>query len=206
MFDSPRRDDYLVFGRPQIGEEEIAEVVATLRSGWLGTGPKVAAFEAEFARYCGIGHALALSSCTAALQLGVQSLDLDPGDEVIVPSLTFVATANAVIHAGALPVLADVDPVTWNLDLADVERRITPRTRAVLAVHFAGRPCDIGRDDEVGRGPSAVGRPACGDLRWGRCVCGTPSRESKAARSKATTAQWRWCPASRLVSPFKVVR
>ena len=144
-FDSPRRTEYLVFGRPQVGEEEIAEVVATLRSGWLGTGPKVATFEADFAAYVGVGHALGVASCTAALQLAIQLLDLEPGDEVIVPSLTFVATANAVIHAGATPVLADVDQRTLNLDPHQVEELRTSRTRAILPVHFAGRPCDMDR-------------------------------------------------------------
>lgn len=143
LFDTPRRDDYLVFGRPQVGEEEIAEVVATLRSGWLGTGPKVAAFEREFSSYVASPHSLAVSSCTAALQLALQLVGLEPGDEVIVPSLTFVATANAVIHAGAVPVLADVDPVSWNLTATEVQRRATERTRVVLPVHFAGRACDM---------------------------------------------------------------
>ena len=136
---------YLLFAHLRPTEYEIAEVVATLRSGWLGTGPKVAAFEADFASYVGAGQALGVSSCTAALQLAIQLLDLEPGDEVIVPSMTFVATANAVIHAGATPVLADVDRDTLNLDPQQVEALCTRRTRAVLPVHFAGRPCDMDR-------------------------------------------------------------
>ncbi|HLF57732.1 MAG TPA: DegT/DnrJ/EryC1/StrS family aminotransferase [Thermoanaerobaculia bacterium] len=135
------RDRFLVFGAPAIGEEEIEEVVATLRSGWLGTGPRVARFEEEFRRYKGADHAVAVGSCTAALHLSMLAAGLGPGDEVIVPALTFAATANAVLHAGATPVLADVDAVSFNLDPEDLARKIGPRTRAVVPVHFAGRPC-----------------------------------------------------------------
>jgi dTDP-4-amino-4,6-dideoxygalactose transaminase len=137
------REKYLVFGSPELLEPEIEEVVATLRSCWIGTGPKVAAFETAFRDYVGSKHAVAVSSCTAALHLAMIALDLKPGDEVIVPSMTFAATANAVIHAGAKPVLADVDRTTMCLDPADVERRLTPRTRALIPVHFAGRPCQM---------------------------------------------------------------
>jgi dTDP-4-amino-4,6-dideoxygalactose transaminase len=139
------RDQFLVFGAPVIGEEEIAEVVECLRSGWLGTGPRVARFEQAFATYKGVpeSHAAAVNSCTAALHLSLLACGLEPGDEVITTALTFCATVNAIIHSGATPVLADVDPVTLNLDPEDVERRITPRTRALLPVHFAGRPCNM---------------------------------------------------------------
>jgi dTDP-4-amino-4,6-dideoxygalactose transaminase len=132
-----------VFGAPLIGEAEIDEVVASLRSGWLGTGPKVARFESDFAAYTGAPHAAAVGSCTAALHLSLLALELEPGAEVITSALTFCATVNAIIHAGATPVLADVDPVTMNLDPAAVAAAVTPRTRAVLPVHFAGRPCDM---------------------------------------------------------------
>jgi dTDP-4-amino-4,6-dideoxygalactose transaminase len=137
------RDTYLVFGQPLIEEEEIAEVTASLRAAWLGTGPKVAAFEKLVAEYKGIEHAVAVSSCTAGLHLSCLVLGLQPGDEVIVPAMTFCATINAVIHAGATPVLADVEPGTFNLDPEQVRRKITPRTRAILPVHFAGRACDM---------------------------------------------------------------
>ncbi|RME33426.1 MAG: aminotransferase class I/II-fold pyridoxal phosphate-dependent enzyme [Gammaproteobacteria bacterium] len=139
------REEFLVFGAPQIGEAEIAEVVEVLRSRWLGTGPRVARFEREFARYEGVApeRAAAVNSCTAALHLSLLACDLSPGDEVITTPLTFCATVNAIIHAGATPVLADVDPVTMNLDPAAVEAAITPRTRALVPVHFAGRPCDM---------------------------------------------------------------
>ena len=138
------RERFLTFGAPLIGEAEIAEVVDSLRSGWLGTGPKTARFERDFAAYKGVDQAVAVNSCTAALHLSLLAAGLGPGDEVITTPLTFCATVNAILHAGATPVLADVDPVTFNLDPAAVAARITPRTRAILPVHFAGRPCDMG--------------------------------------------------------------
>jgi len=139
--DQPVRKNYLIFGSPLLLEEDIDEVVATLRSGWIGTGPRAAAFEKAFREYVGADHALAFHSCTAALHLAMVAIGLEPGDEVIVPSMTFVASANAVIHAGGRPVLADVNRQTMNLDPDDIARRITPRTRAIMPVHFAGRPC-----------------------------------------------------------------
>ena len=145
------RDDFLVFGAPLIGEEEIAEVVDTLRGGWLGTGPKVAQFERDFAAYKGGGHPVAVNSCTAALHVSLLAAGIGPGDEVITTPLTFCATVNAIIHAGARPVLADVDPRTLNIDPRAVERAITSRTRAVLPVHFAGRPCDMDELCDVAR-------------------------------------------------------
>ena len=140
---SPTRDSFLVFGLPLIGEEEIDEVAATLKSGWLGTGPKVAAFEDRFAAYKGATSAVAVNSCTAALHLSILAAGIGPGDEVITSPMTFCATVNAIIHAGATPVLADVDPQTMNVDPERIEANITERTRAVLPVHFAGRPCDM---------------------------------------------------------------
>ena len=138
------RERFLTFGAPLIGEAEIAEVVDSLRSGWLGTGPKVARFERDFAAYKGADQAVAVNSCTAALHLSLLAAGLGPDDEVITTPLTFCATVNAILHAGATPVLADVDPITFNLDPAAVAARITPRTRAILPVHFAGRPCNMG--------------------------------------------------------------
>jgi dTDP-4-amino-4,6-dideoxygalactose transaminase len=137
------KERFLVFGAPKITQAEIDEVVATLKSGWIGTGPKTARFQAEFAKYRKAQHAAAVSSATAALHLCMVARDLKAGDEVIVPALTFCATANAVIHAGGTPVIADIDPLTWNLDPADVARKITPRTKALMPVHLAGRPCDM---------------------------------------------------------------
>lgn len=139
------RDEFLVFGSPLIGQEEMDEVAAVLRSGWVGTGPRVARFEREFAAYQGVEHVAAVNSCTAALHLSLLAAGLGPGDEVITTALTFCATVNAIIHAGARPVLADVDPRTMNLDPERVREKITPRTRAILPVHFAGRPCAMDR-------------------------------------------------------------
>jgi dTDP-4-amino-4,6-dideoxygalactose transaminase len=131
------------FAPPSIGAAEIAEVVSTLESGWLSTGPRVAAFERAFADYVGAPHAIALNSCTAALHLSLLASDIGAGDEVITTPLTFCATANAVIHTGATPVFADIDPATWNLDPAAAAAAVTPATRAILPVHYAGRPADM---------------------------------------------------------------
>ena len=140
---SRAKDQFLVFGEPLIGEEEINEVVASMRSGWLGTGPKVIRFQEDFAAYRGAPHAVAVNSCTAALHLSMLAVDVGPGDEVITTPLTFCATVNAIIHTGATPVLADVDPRTMNIDPDQVRRVITPRTKAIVPVHFAGRPCEM---------------------------------------------------------------
>jgi dTDP-4-amino-4,6-dideoxygalactose transaminase len=137
------KERFLVFGKPTIEEPEIAEVVDSLRRGWLGTGPKVARLERDFAAFRGAPQAVAVHSCTAALHLSLLAAGLGPGDEVITTPLTFCATVNAILHAGATPVLADVDRRTMNLDPARVESALTPRTRALLPVHFAGRPCDM---------------------------------------------------------------
>jgi dTDP-4-amino-4,6-dideoxygalactose transaminase len=137
------KEGYLVFGQPLIEDAEIDEVVRSMRSAWLGTGPKVARFEELIASYKGVKHAVALNSCTAGLHLSFLALDLKPGDEVIVPAMTFCATINGVIHAGATPVLADVEPGTFNIDVDQVRRRLTSRTKAIVPVHFAGRPCDM---------------------------------------------------------------
>ncbi|MBE7560867.1 aminotransferase class I/II-fold pyridoxal phosphate-dependent enzyme [bacterium] len=141
--------DVLPLSRPSITEREIDAVVASLRAGWLTRGPEVARFEEEFARFVGAPEALALNSCTSALHLAVLATGVGPGDEVIVPTLTFVATANVVVHAGATPVFADVLPDTLNLDPAGVEARITPRTKAVIAVHYAGLPCDVAALEKI---------------------------------------------------------
>ena len=137
------REKFLVFGAPKIETPEIEEVVASLESGWLGTGPKVARFEQAFSAYKGAPYAAALNSCTAALHLSILASGVRPGDEVITTPMTFCATVNAVIHAGAIPVLADVDPETMNISPDEIERKVTSRTRAILPVHFAGRACEM---------------------------------------------------------------
>lgn len=134
---------FLPFNRPDIGEAEIAEVVETLRSGWLTTGPKTRQFEAEFAAAVGAPHAVAVSSCTDGMLVALAALGIGPGDEVIVPTMTFAATANVVIHLGARPIFVDVAADTLNMDPAAVETAVTPRTKAIIPVHLYGHPCDM---------------------------------------------------------------
>ena len=150
------RTDTLPFSRPDLGEEEIDAVVACLRSGWITTGPLTAQFESEFAAAVGARHALAFSSCTAALHVTLLALGVSAGDEVIVPALTWPATANMVVACGATPVFADIDPMTWNIDAASVRRALTPRTRVVIPVHFAGQPADL---DAIRDELADAGRP-----------------------------------------------
>jgi dTDP-4-amino-4,6-dideoxygalactose transaminase len=139
----PVRNNFLIFGNPAIEQAEIDEVVASLRSGWLGTGPKVSRFQQDFRDYKGASYAVAVSSCTAALHLSMLVAGLRPGDEVITTPMTFCATVNAIIHAGLTPVLADVDPMTMNIRPEQIKARLTDKTRAILPVHFAGRACDM---------------------------------------------------------------
>jgi dTDP-4-amino-4,6-dideoxygalactose transaminase len=129
------------FHVPFLGKEEIRAVTETLESGWITTGPKTHCFEEAFARFIGVRHALAVSSCTAALHLSLEASCLTEGDEVLVPTLTFAATGEVVAYFKARPVLVDVDPVHFNLSLEDVGRKITRKTRAVIPVHFGGHPC-----------------------------------------------------------------
>lgn len=137
------KKDFLVFGSPLIEQPEIDEVVECLKSGWIGTGPRVHQFEKMFREYKGTKYALALHSCTAALHLAMEAISIQPGDEVIVPAMTFCATVNAVIHAGGKPVFVDCEKESFNMDPKEVERKMTRRTRAILPVHFAGRMCNM---------------------------------------------------------------
>lgn len=137
------RANFLIFGNPLIEQPEIDEVIASMKSGWLGTGVKVQRFEQMFREYKGAGFAMAVNSCTAALHLSMLAIGIKPGDEVIVPTMTFAATANAVIHAGGKPVFVDCKKDTMNIDIDDIERKITDKTKAMIVVHFAGRPCDM---------------------------------------------------------------
>jgi dTDP-4-amino-4,6-dideoxygalactose transaminase len=137
-------NNYIVFGKPLIGKNEIKEVNKCLRSGWLGTGPRVEEFENSFRKYKKIKFAAAVNSCTAALHLSLKSLKLNKNDEVITTALTFCSTVNAIIHSGAKPVLADVNPLTQNISPEEIEKKITKKTKAIVVVHFAGRPCEMG--------------------------------------------------------------
>src|SRR3569832_529878 len=145
------KEDFLIFGSPMIEQEEIDEVVNCFKSGWIGTGPRVVMFESEFSSYKGVDQAVAVNSCTAALLLRLLAADLESGAEVISTPLTFCATVNAIIHSGAKPVLADINPKTMNIDPDEILRRITPRTRAIVPVHFAGRACDGDRIMEIAK-------------------------------------------------------
>jgi dTDP-4-amino-4,6-dideoxygalactose transaminase len=140
---TPTRKSFLVFGRPQIKNAEIREVVATLKSRWLSTGPKVRQFEQAFKDYIGCKHAIALNSGTAGLSLALEMAGVGKGDEVITSSLSFAATANVIVHRGAKPVFADIDPLTMNIAPEEIERKITKRTKAIIPVHLAGRPCQM---------------------------------------------------------------
>lgn len=139
----PARATFLPFALPHITQAEIAEVVDTLQSGWLSTGPKTKRFEQQFAEAVGADHAVATNSATAALHLALEALGIGPGDEVIVPVYTFTASAAVIVHCGAQPVFVDVDPVTCNLDPTRLEAAITPRTRAIVVVHIAGLPAEM---------------------------------------------------------------
>nr|MBA2304809.1 aminotransferase class I/II-fold pyridoxal phosphate-dependent enzyme [Acidobacteriota bacterium] len=138
------RKTFLPFALPSIGEAEIAEVVDSLRSGWITMGPKVKRFEAAFAEYIGTPHAVAMNSCTAGLQIALHALGVGPGDEVIIPTITFCATANVVVQLGATPVLVDVGE-DLNIDPGAVAAAITPKTRAIMPVHYGGQACDLER-------------------------------------------------------------
>lgn len=136
---------------PTIGEDEINEVVDTMRSGWLTTGRKAKQFEEDFAERVGAKHAIAVNSCTAALHLALEALGVSPGDEVIVPTLTFASTAEVVVHLGATPVLADCRPDTLNVDPKSIAAKITPKTKAIIPVHYGGQPCDLDAIHEIAR-------------------------------------------------------
>jgi dTDP-4-amino-4,6-dideoxygalactose transaminase len=138
-----RRATFLHFQPPAVGDEEIEAVAETLRSGWLTTGPRAAELERRFAELCGAPHVLAVSSGTAALHLSLLALGVGPGDEVITTPITWPATANVIVHAGATPVFADVRDHDLNIDPGDAARRITQRTKAILPVDLAGQPCDL---------------------------------------------------------------
>jgi perosamine synthetase len=138
-----KRRTFLPFHLPHIGDEEINAVVETLRSGWITTGGRTRAFEQQFAEFVGARHAIAVNSATAALHLALDAIGLTADDEVMVPTMTFAASAEVVAYFGAKPVLVDCEADTLNLDVNDLERAVTPRTKAIMPVHFAGQPCDM---------------------------------------------------------------
>jgi len=148
------RGEFLPFAAPLLGDEEIQEVVHCLRSGWLTTGHKVKQFEREFVEFIGAKHALAVNSCTAALHLALEAVGVGPGDEVITTPMTFTATAAVIEHLGARPVFADVTAQTLNIDPEQIRRRLSPRTKAILPVHFAGQACDMDAIVDIARGAS----------------------------------------------------
>jgi dTDP-4-amino-4,6-dideoxygalactose transaminase len=136
-------NDFLPFHRSDVGEEEVSEVLEVLRSGWLTTGPKVREFEREFAAMVGAEHAVAVNSCTAALHLALEAAGVSEGDEVLVPTMTFAATAEVVTYFKARPVLIDCEPNTLNLNTDRIRQAVTDKTKAIIPVHFAGHPCDL---------------------------------------------------------------
>ncbi len=138
-----KQTEWIPYSRPYLDEAEYAEVMHTLKSGWLSRGPKVSTFEREFAQMLGVRHAIAVNSCTSALFLGLKARGIGPGDEVITTAMTFVSTANVIIHTGAIPVFVDIDPQTLTIDPAAVEAAVTSKTKAVIPVHFAGQSCDM---------------------------------------------------------------
>lgn len=148
---TPVRQRFLVFGSPDIQQAEIDEVVNTLRSGWLSTGPKTMAFEKLFSSYKNTKHAVGTSSCTAALHLALVSLGLQPGDEVITTDLTFTATVSSIVHSGLKPVLCDISRKTQNINWKQIEEKITSRTKAIIPVHMCGMPCDMENITEIAK-------------------------------------------------------
>jgi dTDP-4-amino-4,6-dideoxygalactose transaminase len=137
------RDTFLPFARPSIGDAEIAELVATLKSGWITTGPRVEKFTAAFLEYVEGRYAVPVSSATAGLHVALLALGVGPGDEVITTPMTFVATLNTIVHTGATPVLADIDAATLNIRVEEIEKKISVRTRAIVPVHYVGQPADL---------------------------------------------------------------
>lgn len=147
----PVRKDFLIFGKPCIKDEEIREVVDTLKSGWLAAGPKVSRFEKMFSEFTHSKYALGLNSCTAGLSLALEVLGIGERDEVITTPITFAATANVIVHRGAKPVFVDVNLKTMNIDPDKIEKALTKRTKAIIPVHFAGRPCDMDEITKIAR-------------------------------------------------------
>src|SRR5512132_3373014 len=139
----------IYMARPQMGEEEKAAVLAVLESGQLAQGSAVSEFEQDFAQYCGVKHGIATTNGTTALHVAILAHELGPGDEVITVPFTFIASANSIVYAGAKPVFVDIDPVSFNINVDQIEAAITPRTKAIMPVHLYGNPAEMGRIMEI---------------------------------------------------------
>jgi len=147
----PPRNQFLPFSLPTIEEDEISEVVDSLRSGWITTGPKVIRFEEDFKNYIGCSHAVAVNSGTAGLHISLMATEISDGDEVITTPMTFAATVNTIVLQRAKPVFADINPETLNINPDFIEENITPRTKAIIPVHFAGQSCDLDRISSIAK-------------------------------------------------------
>ena len=143
---TPVREDFLPYGAQWLDEKEIEEVVDSLKSNWITTGPKMRFFEDKFKSFIGSKYAIAVNSGTAALHISTSSINIQPGDEVITTPFTFVASANCVVYRGGIPIFADIKKDTYNIDPSEIKRKLTPKTKAIIPVHFAGQPCDM---DEI---------------------------------------------------------
>ena len=148
---TPVRTSFLPYHQPSLDADDEQALVETLRSGWITTGPRTKTFEKEFAAYTGAAHCVAVNSCTAALHLALEAIGVGAGDEVITSPITFASTANVIVHRGATPVFVDVEPDTLNIDVAQIERAVTKKTKAIIPVDFAGHPVDLDAIMEIGR-------------------------------------------------------
>lgn len=170
------------FSRPSVGEEEIRLITETLRSGWITQGPRVVEFERQFAAYTGAQYAVAVSSCTAALHLALKSLEIGPGDEVLCPAHSFIATANAIRYCGAQPIFVDIDGESLNIDPVRAEEAMTPNTKALLAVHQIGRPADL---EELAKIAQRAGIALVEDAA---CAAGSSYRNEKIGGNRYSSA------------------
>jgi dTDP-4-amino-4,6-dideoxygalactose transaminase len=191
--------EFMPFHRPSIGEDEIQSVVETLRSGWLTTGPKVKRFEADFGRYVGSSHAVAVNSGTAALHLALDAVGLREGDEVIVPTFTFAATAEVIFYLRARPVLVDCQPDTLNIDPKASEWKVTAKTKAIIPVDIGGQPCEFGKILEIAKAhnlrvieDAAHALPAAYQKRRLAGSATSPaSRSTRLRQSRPAKEEWR---------------
>lgn len=160
--------------KPSIGQAEIDAVAEVLRSGWIGLGPKTAEFERRFAQYIGTNYAIGVNSCTSALDLALKLLGITEGDEILVPTVTFVSTAHAVAYNLATPIFCDIDEGTLQIDVKEIKKKTTSRTKAVIPVHYSGRPCDMDSIKEAAKGLAIIedAAHACG-AEYKAKKCGT---------------------------------